>query len=70
MKLTSTYAILDVEKGRKALAKRLAKDGPVRVTIEALITDPYGSDDGVSIEFNCNVLSVREASTPDEAARL
>lgn len=60
MAIRSTYMLLDVEKGRKALAKRLAKDGPVRVLIEAEIVDPFGSDDGTSIEFNCNVLGVTE----------
>lgn len=58
-KLTSSYAILDIERGRKSLVKHLAKHGPVRVMIEAIITDPYGRDDGVSIEFNMDVLSVR-----------
>lgn len=55
---TSTYAIIDVMKGRKKLAKHLAKHGPVRVTIVAELTEPYGQDDGDSIEFNANVLSV------------
>jgi len=56
--IKSTYAILDVMRGRKALAKHLAKHGPVKVLIEATITDPYGSDDGDSIEFNCDVQRV------------
>lgn len=38
-KLQSTYAIIDVMRGRKALAKRLAKHGPVRVLTEATITE-------------------------------
>lgn len=58
-KISSSYAILDIEKGRKALVKHLSKYGAVKVTIEALITDPFGSDDGVSIEFNMDVLSVK-----------
>lgn len=57
-KFSSTYAIVDVMKGRKALARHIAKHGPVRVTIVAEITDPYGSDDGASIEFNANVISI------------
>ena len=56
---TSDYMILDVMKGRAKLASFLKKSGPVRVLIEAEITEPYGSNDGTSIEFNCNVLSVR-----------
>lgn len=58
-RIQSTYGILDVMRGRKKLAKHLAKHGPVRVTIEATITDAYGSDDGDSIEFNMDVQSVR-----------
>ena len=57
-RLQSTYAILDIMRGRKALARQLKKDGPVRVLIEATITEPFGSDDGTSIEFNCAVHSV------------
>jgi hypothetical protein len=62
-RMKSTYAIIDVMSGRKALDKYLLKHGPLRVTIEAEITDAYGIDDGDSIEFNCNVLRV----TPTEA---
>lgn len=58
---TSTYCLLDVMKGRKKLAKRLKKDGPLRVIIVADITDEFGLDDGESIEFNCDVISVTEA---------
>ncbi len=58
--INSTYLILDVMKGRKALARRLAKNGPIRVQIVADIVDPFGSDDGTSIEFNCDVVSCRE----------
>lgn len=60
-RLSSSYAILDIERGRKALVKHLDKLGSVRVLIEAIITDPYGSDDGVSIEFNMDVVSVKVA---------
>lgn len=56
-RIKSSYAILDVMRGRKALLKHVQKHGPVRVTIEALITDAYGIYDGDSIEFNCKVLS-------------
>lgn len=62
-RIKSTYALLDVMAGRKALAKHLAKHGPVRVTIEAEIVDPFGSDDGESIEFNCEVFSVKAHPT-------
>lgn len=58
-RITSSYAILDIEKGRKALVKYLEKHGPVPVLIEAIITDPFGRDDDVSIEFNMDVVSVK-----------
>ncbi len=58
-RITSTYAIIDVMCGRKALAKYIDKHGPVRVMVEATITDEYGRDDGDSIEFNADVHSIR-----------
>lgn len=58
-RIQSTYAILDVMRGRKALARYLEQHGPVRVLIEAEITRPYGPDDGVSIEFDMDVSSVK-----------
>lgn len=63
-KIKSTYAIVDVMKGRKALARHIAKHGPVRVTIVAELTEPYGSDDGTSIEFNANVISLTTQEKP------
>ena len=66
---TSTYAIVDVMKGRKKLAKHLEKHGPVRVLIEAELTDPYGRDDGDSIEFNANVLSITPAQGTSGSAQ-
>lgn len=67
-KFTSSYGILDVERGRKALAKHLKQHGSVPVLIEAVITDPFGSDDGVSIEFNMEVLRISAAVETAEAA--
>ena len=65
-KITSTYAIIDVMRGRKALAARLKKHGPVRVRIEAVLTEPFGHDDGESIEFNADVerISIIEEPLP------
>lgn len=60
--ISSDYAILDVMFGRVKLASHLKKHGPVKATIEIEITEPYGSNDGTSIEFNCNVLSIRTHS--------
>lgn len=56
----STFGILDVERGRKALRKRIKKDGPIRVYIEADITGPFGGDDGTSIEFELDIIQVVE----------
>jgi len=56
----SDFAILDVKTGRKALAKRIAKGGKVRVLIDMLIEGQSSPDDGVSIEFNGEVQSVKQ----------
>lgn len=57
-RIRSTYAIVDVENGRKALAKHLREQGPMPVVIHAVLTEPYGHDDGVSIEFNATVTKI------------
>lgn len=57
-RIKSSYAILDVEQGRKALAKYLRENAGLPVVIHAVITDQCGHDDGTSIEFNCEVLKV------------
>lgn len=54
-RISSKYMLLDVEKGRRALEKYLRKVGPIPVVIHATIVDAFGSDDGTSIEFNCDV---------------
>ncbi len=60
MKIKSRFAILDVLDGRNALKRHLDKQcGPVEVTIKASITSAWGSDDGVSREFECVVHSVK-----------
>lgn len=57
----SDFAILDVKTGRAALEKRLAKRGkPLRVLVDMTIDYVHGSDDGVSQEFSCTVLTVKE----------
>lgn len=50
--------MLDVEKGRVKLASHLKMVGPVDVVIYATLTEPFGSNDGTSIEFNMNVTRV------------
>ena len=60
-KLTSNYAILDVEKHRLTLERHIKKNGPVRLTVELEVTGPFGRNDGTSMEFNCNVLSIAQS---------
>lgn len=60
MKLESDFALLDVMKGRKALRKWLKKNPQgLKVTVDMVILSPWGSDDGTSIEFECNVTKLR-----------
>lgn len=65
MKLTSTFALLDVTRGRKTLDKMmppgsqpLPKDKRIPVTIRGFISHRHSSDDGVSIEFGVDVTKV------------
>lgn len=65
MKLTSSFALLDVTKGRKQLAKMmppvsqlLTEDKRIPVTITGFISHQHGWDDGVSIEFGIDVTKV------------
>lgn len=54
----SDFAILDVKKGRKALAK-MVKDGHrFKTKIEMIIDQQNSNDDGVSIEFSGEVIRV------------
>ena len=56
MNLESNFLLLDVEKGRHALARFLERGhGPIKILIEAEIEYPHGHDDGTSIEFVCKV---------------
>lgn len=63
-KIDSEYCIIDVTRGRMALKRYLAKNGPVRVQILVDLTEPFGRDDGVSIEFNGNVLGLTVITPP------
>jgi hypothetical protein len=67
MKLESDFAILDVEKGRRSLAKHFAKrpklgacppEMRIPVVIRGYIDCIHGSDDGTSQEFAVTVESV------------
>ena len=64
--ITSDFAILDVKKGRAALAKYInsnvrsgVRQLRVPVTITGFITDIWGNDDGESREFTLDVTNVK-----------
>jgi hypothetical protein len=61
MKIQSGFGILDVKHGRRNLEKHFKVKGakPIPVTIQAEIVDQWGGDDGVSIEFELQVKSVK-----------
>jgi hypothetical protein len=74
--MKSTFAILDVTTGRKALAKHFA-DRPrlgkcpehlrIPVVISGYIDGQWGDDDGTSIEFGVEVTDLR-VGKPGERA--
>lgn len=59
----SDFALLDVKRGRKALAARILKGEAIPVTLVGEITGVYGGDDGTSIEFIVNIHSVTESTS-------
>jgi len=67
MKIQSTFALLDVKRGRKKLLKILGYPGnhmggpqrkPIPVVIYGEIIGPWGHDDGISQEFEVIVKEV------------
>lgn len=63
MKLQSDFALLDVKRGRKQLAKLMPNgsqrtDNVIPVIIKGYISHRHGNDDGTSIEFGVDVTSV------------
>lgn len=60
----SDFALLDVKSGRAALEKRISKlekaGKGIRIRVDMMINYVHGGDDGVSQEFSCTVLSVKE----------
>jgi hypothetical protein len=60
-KIDSEFCLLDVKRGRVALAKRINQatsrglKSRIPVTIRGYITDVWGNDDGTSIEFQVEV---------------
>lgn len=59
----SDFAILDVKSGKAKLAKQINGGARVRVLVEMVLDRQHGSDDGVSIEFSGEVLSVKLTGT-------
>jgi hypothetical protein len=64
MTFKSGFALLDVEAGRGALAKRVRKGERIPVVIRGTISDTWGNGDGASIEFVIDVASVQELKRP------
>ena len=63
--LSSTFALIDVKKGRQTLSKVVRKGYRVPFTIKGFIqAGQVGKDDGVSIEFAADVTSATFASIP------
>lgn len=60
MTINSTFALLDVTKGRAKLAKRIEKGERIPVIIRGTITGVWGDDDGISQEFEVEVDSAKE----------
>lgn len=63
MSFKSEFAILDVKRGRKSLLKEIQRrkrtgDAQIEVLIRGTLQGPWGSDDGVSIEFQVDVEEV------------
>ena len=58
--MSSDFAILDVKRGRVALAKRVNAGERIPVTIRGYIDTVHGNDDGTSIEFSLLVTSAVE----------
>lgn len=56
----SDFALLDIKTGRAALDKRIKKSGPIRVRVDMTINYSASGDDGTSVEFACDVHSVKE----------
>jgi hypothetical protein len=58
--VSSEFALIDVKKGRKALAKVVRRGYRVPFTMSGFVQPgPNGRDDGVSIEFCADVTSAK-----------
>jgi len=66
--LKSEHALLDIP-GKKrcaALENHLERQGPVEVLIRATIVDAWGTFDGLSQEFELEVVSVERFPSPSQ----
>lgn len=60
-KINSTFAILDVKRGRVELARRVnVGETRIPVTVRGYITEVHSHDDGTSIEFQIDVTDAVE----------
>lgn len=60
-KIDSTFALLDIKRGRVKLAKRIiAGEKRIPVTVRGYIVSQWGDDDGTSIEFEMEVTDAVE----------
>jgi len=56
--ISSSFAILDVKKGRRALERMVNSGHRFKAKIEMVIDSKNSGDDGVSIEFSGEVIRV------------
>lgn len=56
----SDFALLDVKKGRGALVKRIKAGEKILLRIDIEIFNIWGSDDGISQEFCCEVKGMKQ----------
>ena len=59
MKFYSEFALLDIKHGRKGVAKTVKAGKKIPVLIEGEIEGIWGSDDGISQEFEIAVKRVK-----------
>jgi len=56
-KLDSDFVIVDIKRGRKALARKIEAGKRFRVVVEVELDTQHGWDDGTSIEFSGKVIN-------------
>lgn len=59
--LNSEFALVDVKKGRRKLAKRVLAGERIPVIFRGFIVSQWSQDDGTSIEFEIEVNSATVA---------